>query len=77
MQDDVAGGILMLGLMMSVGSVVVSLFVAWFVIRSATRADAIVARLEGINRRLDIIGKLAWDEAEATRQRQAGSPPTS
>jgi len=53
-------------------ALVVNFVAFWFVVRSASRADDIVQRLEGINRRLDVIGKLAWDDAE--RQRQTGTP---
>jgi hypothetical protein len=55
--------------------VAVGYFVVMFAVRSGSRADVIVACLTGTNRRLDLIGKLLWEEAEC--QRQTTTPSAS
>lgn len=66
---DAAAGLGVLGLMIGGLGLVVGLVFLWLVVRDATRASHVVARLDGVNRRLDAIAQMLGEVGRILNER--------
>ncbi len=66
---EAAAGLGIFGLMIGFVAFLIGLGVTWFIIRDATKASHVVERLDGLNRRLDLVTQMLGQVGQLLNER--------